>query len=83
MALSFLTGFFWNGCLAWRQVHPEWSPYGAARFLHLVKNGFYTDIALFRVNAWIVQFGAVGGAQPHPIAAGLTLTQGTSHPAYT
>lgn len=41
------------------EVHPEWSPYGAARFLHLVKNGFYTDIALFRVNAWIVQFGAV------------------------
>jgi len=40
------------------EVHPEWSPVGAARFLHLVRSHFYTDLALFRMNLWIVQFGA-------------------------
>ena len=39
-------------------VHPNWSPQGAARFLDLVKAGYYTDIAFYRVvPKWIVQFG--------------------------
>ena len=39
-------------------VHPWWAPVGAARFLNLVQRGFFTDIALWRVNGAIIQFGA-------------------------
>jgi len=39
-------------------VYPEWAPLGAARFLELVEDGFYTDIALYRcVDKFLVQFG--------------------------
>uniref|UniRef100_A0A7S2RS89 PPIase cyclophilin-type domain-containing protein n=1 Tax=Mucochytrium quahogii TaxID=96639 RepID=A0A7S2RS89_9STRA len=40
-------------------IHPEWSPHGASRFLDLVKYGYWHDIGLFRRNPWIVQFGAI------------------------
>ena len=39
-------------------VHKEWAPLGAERFVTLVKEGFYTDIALFRcVDKFLTQFG--------------------------
>ncbi|MEZ6045423.1 MAG: peptidylprolyl isomerase [Planctomycetaceae bacterium] len=40
------------------EVHPDWSPRGAARFRELVESGFYNDCALFRVvNNFMAQFG--------------------------
>ena len=40
------------------EVYPSWAPLGAARFIELVKDGFYTDIALFRcVEGFLTQFG--------------------------
>ena len=39
-------------------VHKEWAPLGAERFVTLVKEGFYTDIALYRcVAKFLTQFG--------------------------
>jgi peptidyl-prolyl cis-trans isomerase A (cyclophilin A) len=39
-------------------VFKEWSPLGAERFIHLVKDGFFTDIAFFRcVDGFLTQFG--------------------------
>lgn len=39
-------------------VHKEWAPLGAERFVTLVKEGFYTDIALYRcVDKFLTQFG--------------------------
>lgn len=39
-------------------VYEEWSPVGASRFLELVEDGFYTNIALYRcVDRFLVQFG--------------------------
>jgi hypothetical protein len=39
-------------------VYKEWSPLGAERFLHLVHDGFFTDIAFFRaVDGFLTQFG--------------------------
>eukprot|EP00242_Pyramimonas_sp_CCMP2087_P003300 CAMPEP_0198229234 /NCGR_PEP_ID=MMETSP1445-20131203/114018_1 /TAXON_ID=36898 /ORGANISM="Pyramimonas sp., Strain CCMP2087" /LENGTH=276 /DNA_ID=CAMNT_0043909685 /DNA_START=199 /DNA_END=1029 /DNA_ORIENTATION=- len=37
----------------------DWAPYGADRFIDLVRRGYFTDVSLFRKNPWIVQFGAV------------------------
>ena len=43
------------------QVHREWAPIGAQRFYELVKDGYYTDIAFFRViEGFMVQFGIHG-----------------------
>lgn len=40
------------------EVHKDWAPLGAARFLELVDDQFYTDIALFRcVKRFLTQFG--------------------------
>lgn len=40
------------------KVYPEWAPIGAERFLDLVKDGFYTDIAMYRcVSKFLTQFG--------------------------
>eukprot|EP00959_Pyramimonas_sp_CCMP1952_P299482 6263895-Pyramimonas_sp.AAC.1 len=47
------------------EMCPEWAPNGAARFVDLVTRGYFLDIALFRKNPWIVQFGAV----QHPQSA--------------
>ncbi|MBB5192832.1 cyclophilin family peptidyl-prolyl cis-trans isomerase [Silvimonas terrae] len=47
-------------------VQPAWSPLGAARFLQLVDDGFFTNVPLFRcVNNFICQFGAM---PPHASA---------------
>ncbi|HEX4592817.1 MAG TPA: peptidylprolyl isomerase [Bryobacteraceae bacterium] len=44
-------------------IHRDWAPLGADRFFNLVKNGFFTDAAFFRVVPnFIVQFGL--GANP-------------------
>ncbi|GAB3038780.1 alpha/beta fold hydrolase [Bowmanella dokdonensis] len=39
-------------------VHKAWAPLGAARFYHLVKNGFYDGVSINRVvEGFIAQFG--------------------------
>mmetsp|Transcript_39332 Transcript_39332/g.85551 ORF Transcript_39332/g.85551 Transcript_39332/m.85551 type:complete len:233 (-) Transcript_39332:466-1164(-) len=39
-------------------VYPEWAPLGAARFLELVKTGFFSNVGLTRVvKGFLVQFG--------------------------
>ena len=45
------------------EIHRDWAPLGADRFYNLVRNGFFTDAAFFRVVPnFIVQFGL--GANP-------------------
>jgi len=43
------------------EVHRDWAPLGADRFYNLVKNGFFTNAAFFRVvvspRPFVVQFG--------------------------
>jgi peptidyl-prolyl cis-trans isomerase A (cyclophilin A) len=43
------------------EVNRDWAPHGADRFYNLVKNGFYDDVAFFRVvPGFMVQFGVTG-----------------------
>jgi peptidyl-prolyl cis-trans isomerase A (cyclophilin A) len=43
------------------EVHRDWAPLGADRFYNLVKLGFFTDVAFFRViKGFMVQFGIPG-----------------------
>jgi peptidyl-prolyl cis-trans isomerase A (cyclophilin A) len=43
------------------EVHRAWAPNGADRFYNLVKNGFYDDVAFFRViSGFMAQFGLSG-----------------------
>jgi peptidyl-prolyl cis-trans isomerase A (cyclophilin A) len=43
------------------EVHRDWAPQGADRFYNLVKSGFFTDVAFFRVvKGFMVQFGIHG-----------------------
>jgi len=43
------------------QVHKEWAPLGAERFIELVKSGFYDNARFFRVmTEFMVQFGITG-----------------------
>lgn len=40
------------------EIYNEWAPRGATRFIELVKDGFFTDIGLFRcVKKFLTQFG--------------------------
>src|SRR5215469_12863834 len=40
------------------EVHRDWAPFGADRFYNLVRNGFFTNAAFFRVVPnFMVQFG--------------------------
>lgn len=40
-------------------VHRDWSPLGADRFYNLVRSGYFTNVAFYRVApGFIVQFGA-------------------------
>lgn len=42
-------------------VHREWAPLGAARFYELVRNGYFTDVAFFRViKGFMAQAGLHG-----------------------
>ncbi|TNF32101.1 MAG: peptidylprolyl isomerase [Deltaproteobacteria bacterium] len=53
------------------EVHRDWAPRGADRFYNLVKNGYYTDIAFFRViqtpRPFMAQFGISGDPALNPI----------------
>jgi peptidyl-prolyl cis-trans isomerase A (cyclophilin A) len=43
------------------EVHRDWAPLGADRFYNLVKRGYFTDVAFFRViKGFMVQFGIHG-----------------------
>ncbi len=43
------------------EVHRDWAPVGADRFYNLVKLGYFTDVAFFRViKGFMVQFGIHG-----------------------
>ena len=43
------------------EMHRDWAPNGVDRFYNLVKSGFFTDIAMFRmVKGFVVQFGIHG-----------------------
>src|SRR5689334_15666790 len=43
------------------EVEKDWAPRGAIRFYNLVKNGFYTDMKIFRVlSGFMAQFGIPG-----------------------
>ena len=46
------------------EIHPDWAPLGAARFLELVADGFFSDVRFFRVvtkpRPFIIQFGIHG-----------------------
>jgi peptidyl-prolyl cis-trans isomerase A (cyclophilin A) len=43
------------------EVHRDWAPRGADRFYNLVKIGYFTDVAFFRViQGFMVQFGIHG-----------------------
>jgi len=43
------------------EVHRDWAPLGADHFYNLVRAGFFTDIAFFRVHPkFMVQFGISG-----------------------
>jgi cyclophilin family peptidyl-prolyl cis-trans isomerase len=40
------------------EIYRDWSPRGADRFIDLVNDGFFTDIALYRcVDRFLTQFG--------------------------
>jgi len=40
------------------EVHRDWAPLGADRFYNLVRNGYFTNAAFFRVvRGFVVQFG--------------------------
>lgn len=42
-------------------VHRDWAPHGADRFYELVKDGYYTDVAFFRViGGFMAQTGISG-----------------------
>ena len=43
------------------EVHRDWAPLGADRFYNMVKQGYFTDVAFFRVvKGFMVQFGIHG-----------------------
>ena len=43
------------------EVHADWAPLGAERFLTLVREGYFDDCRFFRVvPGWVVQFGING-----------------------
>lgn len=42
------------------KVTRDWSPRGADRFYHLVKIGYYDDVAFYRVTLEVAQFGIHG-----------------------
>ena len=56
------------------EVHEDWAPIGAARFLELVDADFYDDTRFFRVlPGFVVQFGMNGDPDVHAEWANRTL----------
>ena len=48
------------------EVHPEWAPRGAERFLTLVREGFYDGVKFFRVlDGFMAQTGIAGDPAIH------------------
>lgn len=46
------------------EAHRDWAPLGVDRLYQLVVSGFYTDIAVFRVQPeYVVQFGIAGNPE--------------------
>src|SRR6516162_2621626 len=46
------------------EIHRDWAPLGADRFYNLVRGGFFTDVAFFRViKGFMVQFGIHGAPE--------------------
>jgi peptidyl-prolyl cis-trans isomerase A (cyclophilin A) len=46
------------------EVHRDWAPEGADRFYNLVKIGYFSDVAFFRVvKGFMVQFGIHGNPE--------------------
>ena len=49
-------------------VHRDWSPNGADRFYELAKNGYYTDVAFFRViDGFMAQVGISGDPETNQL----------------
>jgi len=49
----------------WINVVPSWCPTGAARFLQLVDDGYFADIAIYRaIDRGLLQFGVVKDTDP-------------------
>eukprot|EP00403_Amphidinium_massartii_P034544 CAMPEP_0178442770 /NCGR_PEP_ID=MMETSP0689_2-20121128/38402_1 /TAXON_ID=160604 /ORGANISM="Amphidinium massartii, Strain CS-259" /LENGTH=304 /DNA_ID=CAMNT_0020066459 /DNA_START=21 /DNA_END=932 /DNA_ORIENTATION=- len=47
------------------RIAPKWAPLGAQRFLEMVADGFYKDIAIYRgINGGLLQFGVVQNGDP-------------------
>jgi peptidyl-prolyl cis-trans isomerase A (cyclophilin A) len=47
------------------KVVPKWAPMGAQRFLEMVRDGFYNDIAVYRgIPNGLIQFGALQQGDP-------------------
>lgn len=47
------------------KVVPSWAPLGAKRFLQLVDDGYWKDIAIYRaINGGLLQFGVVQDTDP-------------------
>ena len=43
------------------EIHPEWAPLGAARFLELVRSNYFKDVSFYRaVPKFLAQFGISG-----------------------
>jgi peptidyl-prolyl cis-trans isomerase A (cyclophilin A) len=50
------------------EVHRDWAPLGADRFYNLVKGGYFTDVAFFRViKGFMVQFGIHGAPEMNKV----------------
>ncbi len=46
------------------EIHLDWSPLGSERFVELVENGFFDEMALYRVVPnFLVQFGVPSTAE--------------------
>ena len=56
------------------EVHRDWAPNGADRFYNLVKQGYFTDLAFFRVvKGFMVQFGIHGDPAVSRVWRGATI----------
>jgi peptidyl-prolyl cis-trans isomerase A (cyclophilin A) len=48
------------------EVHPEWSPLGASRFMELVDDNFFDDMLFYRaIEGFLIQFGVAATPEVH------------------